>query len=104
VDITRPPFTERYPELKGFMDYEGGLRLNHASRNVAVRCRNFVNGNWVVDDSFVTQEDPGFVDYGGRDFGLTEDAALFTQLPDFEPIPFARIGLYQDAYREGGEE
>lgn len=98
VDITQPPFTDRYPELKGFFEYEG-LRLNHASRNVAVRCKNFVNGNWTISESFITREDPGFVDYAARDFTLREDAAVFEHIPGFEAIPFGAIGLRVDEYR-----
>ena len=100
VDITRSPFTERYPELIGFMEYESGLRLNRALRNVAVACKNFVNGNWTMDESFITREDPGFVDYAKLDFALREDAAVFERIPGFEPIPFEKIGLYRDEYRD----
>ena len=100
VDITKAPYTERYPELKGYMDYESGLRLNHASRNVTVRCKNLVNGNWTINDTFVTHEDPGFVDYEAKDFTLKEDAEVFGQIPDFEPIPFGEIGLMVDEYRK----
>ncbi len=99
VDITKAPFTERYPELKGYMEYEKGLRLNHASRNVSMRCKNLVNGNWTINDTFVTHEDPGFVDYEAKDFTLKEDAEVFGQIPGFEPIPFGEIGLKVDEYR-----
>jgi len=99
VDITKAPYTERYPELKGYMDYESGLRLNHASRNVSVRCKNLVNGNWTISETFVTHEDPGFANYEARDFTLNEDAAVFEQIPGFEQIPFGEIGLKVDEYR-----
>jgi len=103
VDITKPPFTERYPDLKGFMDYDGGLRLNHSARNVAVACKNLVNGNWTVSESFTTNEDVGFMDYRNQDFTLKEDAMLFTQIPGFERIPFGEIGLKVDEYRKAVE-
>ena len=35
----------------------------------------------------------------GHDFTLRKDARLLKELPAFEPIPFHRIGLYQDACR-----
>ncbi|MCG3141122.1 MAG: hypothetical protein HDKAJFGB_02312 [Anaerolineae bacterium] len=100
VDITRPPFTERYPELVGFLDGKGGLRMNTAARNVGVRCKNFVNGNWELDQCMVTEEDPGFVDYQHEDFNLREDSEVFQKIPGFEPVPFQKIGLYADEYRE----
>ena len=98
VDITQPPYTDRYPELKDFYTYEG-LRMNHASGNVAVRCKNYVEGNWMVEKSLVTQEDPGFEDYASGNFALRSDAAVFTWIPEFEPIPFEAIGLFVDEYR-----
>ena len=98
VDITTPLYTERYPELQGFFDYKG-LRMNRAAHNVAVSCRNFVNGNWTIEGSFITQEDPGFVDRNNENFALLEDAAVFERIPGFEPIPFEEIGLYKDEYR-----
>ncbi len=98
VDITRPPFTERYPELVGFLK-EGGLRLNHAAKNVGVRCKNFVEGNWTTGQSLVTEDDPGFVDFKNQDFTLREDSEVFQLIPGFEPIPFGEIGLYEDEYR-----
>jgi hypothetical protein len=73
--------------------------MNCAERNVAVRCNNFVNGNWEIDQCLVTQEDPGFVDWGKQNFALREDALLFARIPGFAPIPFAQIGLIKDEYR-----
>lgn len=98
VDITQPPYTDRYPELKDFYTYDG-LRMNHASGNVAVRCKNYVEGNWVVEKSLVTQEDPGFVDLSKENFALRDDAPLYQWLPGFQPIPFEKMGLYVDAHR-----
>ena len=98
VDITKSPYTDRYPDLQGFFEYDG-LRMNHASRNVAVRCKNFVEGNWNVDKSLVTQEDPGFVDAAAKNFALRKDAAVFALIPDFEAIPFEKIGIFVDEYR-----
>ncbi|MDA0660763.1 MAG: right-handed parallel beta-helix repeat-containing protein [Planctomycetota bacterium] len=100
VDITKTPFTERYPELKGYMEYQTGLRLNHAARNIAVKTNHLVNGNWMVNDSVVMQEDPGFVDYKSQNFMLKDGAELFGLVPGFEPIPFAEIGLVVDEYRK----
>jgi len=99
VDITKAPYTERYPGLKDFFGYKG-LRMNYATNNVAVRCKNYVEGNWKVGTSLVTQEDPGFKDMAKGNFALRDDAPVFTWLPDFEPIPFEEIGLYADAHRK----
>lgn len=99
VDITRPPYTERYPDLKGFLDYNGEPRMNHASSNVVVECRALATGKWETKDSFITDTDPGFVDAKAMNFRLRDDSIVFQKLPGFQPIPFERIGLVHDALR-----
>ena len=50
VDITKPPYTTRYPELIGFMDAQpAAKRVNRAVRNVLVACAEVKSGNWQVD-------------------------------------------------------
>jgi hypothetical protein len=93
VDITKPPYADRYPELKGFMEFAGEPRRNYASANLIVNCRAVQTGNWDVSDSFVTDTDPGFVNAAKLDFQLRDDAAAFAKIPRFEKIPFERIGL-----------
>ncbi|NLF68311.1 MAG: hypothetical protein GX575_04565 [Candidatus Anammoximicrobium sp.] len=43
--------------------------------------------------------DLGFADPSAGNFALRPNARLQKELPSFEPIPFAAIGLYQDEYR-----
>ncbi|MBI2300125.1 MAG: right-handed parallel beta-helix repeat-containing protein, partial [Armatimonadetes bacterium] len=102
VDITRPPYTTRYPALVGFMDPQPGVpRVSRAVRNLLVGCGEIKSGNWQVDpaENWITTEDPGFVDAAHGDFRFRPDAAVFRHLPAFAPIPFERIGLYADALR-----
>jgi hypothetical protein len=99
VDITRAPFIDRYPDLEGFLAPGKKARVNRTSRNVAVKCESFAKGEWVTGNDWITEKDPGFVDLAGMDFGLTENSPVFTLIPDFERIPFDRIGLYKDEYR-----
>lgn len=49
-------------------------------------------------DNSVLIQDPGFVNAAGGNFHLKPDSPLL-RMPGFRPIPFAEIGLYQDAYR-----
>jgi hypothetical protein len=100
VDITRPPYTERYPDLKGFLDYHGQPRMNYAASNVVVKCRAFTTGNWATKDNFITDADPGFVDAKGMNFQLRNDSIVFKKLPGFQRIPFAQIGLIHDELRK----
>ncbi len=100
VDITRPPYTDRYPELKGFMDFHGEPRMNFASNNVVFSCRQIATGNWVATNNFITRSDPGFVKAQAKNFQLREDSVVFQRLPGFQRIPFERIGLRRDQLRK----
>lgn len=102
VDITQPPYTTHYPELVGFLDPPAGApRVNTARGNVFVGCGEVSGGNWQCgqDENLVVDHDPGFVDAAGGNFALRPDSEVFTKLPGFEPIPFARIGLYASVLR-----
>ena len=99
VAITEAPYTERYPGLTGFMDSHKTLRLNHVKNNLAVKCGSFASGNWDIEQCITVNHDPGFVNRSKGDFNLRQDAAVLTQLPDFEKIPFDKMGLYTDKYR-----
>jgi hypothetical protein len=99
VDITKPPYADRYPELKGFMEFAGEPRRNHARANLIVNCRAVQTGNWDVTDGFVTDTDPGFVNSTRLDFRLRDDSAVFAKMPGFGKIPFEQIGLQRDEFR-----
>ncbi|MBN1343952.1 MAG: right-handed parallel beta-helix repeat-containing protein [Phycisphaerae bacterium] len=99
VDITKPPFITRYPELKGFMTPSGEPRMNRAARNVAVMCGEFIRGNYVAEDNLVTDKDPGFVDMARGRFGFRDGSEAYKGVPGLRPIPFDRIGLVKDDVR-----
>jgi hypothetical protein len=99
VDITKPPYTTRYPELVGFMDYKDEPRRSEAERDVVVMCGQFYCGNYDVSDSLVTNTDPGFVNMDKGNFALRKDSMVFKEIPDFQPIPFAKIGLVKSKLR-----
>jgi len=99
VDITRPPYAERYPELKGFLEFGGEPRNNHAVANLIVNCPKVQTGNWNVTNCFVTDGDPGFVNFAKQDFRLRDDSAIFTKIQGFEKIPSEKIGLRRDELR-----
>ena len=93
VDITKPPYTTRYPELVGFMDPKPGApRNSSAKRNVFVRSGEASTGNWIQEQTWSTKDDPGFVDAAKGNYRLRDDAEVFKKLPGFEAIPFEQIG------------
>ena len=96
VNITKPPYTTRYPELVGYMDPPpGAKRVNHARLNLLVKCGEPTSGNWEFDaaENVVTNDDPGFADMAKGNFALRSDAEIYKRLPAFKPIPFETIGL-----------
>ena len=102
VDITKPPYTTRYPALVGFMDPQPGQpRVNRAKNNVLVRCEQVRSGNWEfnADEMWSTDRDPGFVNAAAGDYQLRPDAEVFQHLPNFQRIPVEKIGVYQDPLR-----
>ncbi len=95
VDVTKPPYTTRYPELAGFMTPQPGKpRVSRAANNVLVRTRELSSGNWTSekDVNWQTDADPGFVDAAKGNYQLRPDAEVFKRLPGFKPIPFDQIG------------
>ncbi len=99
VDITKPPYIERYPELAGYMESWKQPRLNHSARNVIVQCETSIDGNWDVRDNLILRWDPGFVDAANGNYALRDDSVVFKAVPGFEPIPFGKIGLETGEYR-----
>lgn len=99
VDITKPPYTTRYPELVGYMDPPVGVpRVNHARLNLLVRCGEVSGGNWRLepDVNWSTNEDPGFKDGPKGDYRLRRDAPVLKHLTGFKPLPFEKMGLQRE--------
>lgn len=101
VDITKPPYTTRYPTFVGFMDPQPGQpRVSVARRNLLVMCAEPKSGNWQLDDSnWSTDSDPGFVDLNAGNFNFRADAEVFRRIPGFEALPVDKMGLYKDDLR-----
>jgi hypothetical protein len=108
VPYDRPPWSERYPELLGILETatERPARIV-IKDNLFVACDTPLRRSG-EDDEFegltfennVVSDDLGmFVDPDNLDFTLKPDAPVFTEIPGFEQIPVAKIGLYADAYR-----
>ena len=102
VDITKPPYTTRYPSLISFMNPQPGQeRVNIGKNNVFVMGAQVKSGNWQLDDdeNWVTEKDPGFVNAKKGDFRLKASSEVFKRLPGFKPIPFEKMGLSADTLR-----
>ena len=71
---------------------------NNYENNVIIRAaRPFKLDNGVetatcIDTNFITDDDPGFVDFEGCDYRFKPDAAVYNKIPDFVPPPFEKMG------------
>lgn len=99
------PYAEKYPELLTFFDENHYFPANNVfERNVTwnptLSRSGQVNEHGARDvknlmnyaDNWVTDEDPGFVDWQAGDFRLREDSPVFDRIPGFAAIPFELIG------------
>jgi hypothetical protein len=88
--------------------------LNNWQNNVAVNCKvpfefKYVlpTGKEAKQESTVANgpnmtytSNPGFVNLEKMNFQLVPNSQLSKDLPNFKPIPVAKIGLYIDEYRK----
>jgi len=114
VHHDQPPYAERYPALARILDEIpqaplGNVCINNVSYNSTWRdpeqfCRDTSDKHidrpyMRLENNYITDNDPGFLDPAAMDFALKDDSVVYQEIPDFQPIPFHNIGLYQDAYR-----
>ncbi|RAV09907.1 right-handed parallel beta-helix repeat-containing protein [Paenibacillus contaminans] len=122
IDITKPPYITKYPELAAFFEDEGYPRRNIASHNVVLQCLNFIT-TWhnldqlLVNPTYLRKEQENTFDvlekyplwYEQYNNLLTHDfpellnvekwdfdqinKKIKTFIPDFEDIPFHEMGL-----------
>ncbi|HJU84599.1 MAG TPA: right-handed parallel beta-helix repeat-containing protein [Holophagaceae bacterium] len=95
VDIQAPPYTTRYPAIVGFYGAPQQPATNTVDKNLAVNCPSLNNGQagWcTLGTNWQTTTDPGFVDAAHQNWALKPDAAVYQQIPGFQPIPFQEIG------------
>lgn len=115
IDFQSPPYSTKYPSLLPYLN-----EIQPDKEWESMRARgNLLEGNLIVGgpenpikllggqyaqmegkNNWITKEDPGFVDQANKNFQLKKDAKVFQMIPGFQPLPFEKMGLYQDAYRK----
>ena len=101
VNITEPPYSTRYPPLARLLKEGTPVNSNLIRENVIVRGEVLEDDDEAtLDNNFVTDQDPGFVNADELNFQLKEDAVVYDKIPGFEKILFDSIGLYPDIYRK----
>jgi hypothetical protein len=115
VNYDKPPWSRRYPALATILENEPRAPLgNTFERNVYYRshyrdpeawCRSHSDKHiekpyLKTGNNFVADSDPGFVNAANLNFQLKQDSVVYQRIPGFKPIPFDKIGLYRDEYRQ----
>jgi len=102
IRFQAPPYSESYPGLPGILDDQPRApKGNRIARNLCV------GGRWddieakarpflTFQDNLVDQ-DPGFVNAAQDNFQLKDESAA--RKLGFKPVPFEKMGLYQDPAR-----
>ena len=98
VNFQSPPYSTKYPNLPKYWNDEPALpKRNPVSKNIFYKVKIPVRGNkdWLpfMDDNWITEEDPGFVNDEEMNFELKEGARAFEAIPGFKGIPFSKIGV-----------
>jgi hypothetical protein len=102
VKINSLPYLDAYPYLANYWTDSLGLpKRNIIEDNVFYNIGQIHNGSpeWVtVGKNYITNTDPGFVSIGKLNFKLSKESEIFRALPNFEDIPFDRIGRQKKYY------
>ncbi len=101
IGYNKPPYSTRYPKLANYFDREPEICKDNLMKNNVVwgykeliQKRGTKLDNWgVMENNFITEEDPGFVDAENMDFTFRDDSPVFSEIPGFKKIPFDKIGL-----------
>ena len=109
VPYRQAPWSERYPSLSGVLERHPEMPFgNRITGNAVVACpqpfhfakAKELAGSVVEGNVAFGLDEAGLADPDHADFSLRPDSAVFTKIPGFPAIPFARIGLRLDAYRK----
>jgi hypothetical protein len=103
----KPPYSIQYPDLKQLDPYYAeGVGIppggNLITKNICwegewMIVRRFADPSMIAVQNNMLDQDPLFVDEANMDFRLKEDSPAFEI--GFKPIPFEKIGLYNDEFR-----
>ncbi|MDD4102900.1 MAG: right-handed parallel beta-helix repeat-containing protein, partial [Kiritimatiellae bacterium] len=101
VDCTKKvyAFSKEVKSLLDKFEISGNLAVNTVGTTNNIAMADDLKGFKNLYGSPQAPVDLGFADAAAGDFSLRRQARLLQELPDFQPIPFERIGLYKDDFR-----
>lgn len=97
VNYKEAPYAVAYPALSNYFEDNPALpKRNFIENNVFVNVKMIHNGNaaWsYIGKNYICAGDPGFENFSEMNFQLKPASEIFTMLPAFKSIPFAKIGI-----------
>ncbi len=105
ININSKEWREKYLDFDPF--YENGeakfLKNLEFYNNVIVREKLFISKHnldstafKVFKNNYQTQENPGFINFGKKNFTLKKNSVVFKKIPGFVAPPFDKMGLFKD--------
>ena len=114
VSYTTEPYASKYPGLLDYLDTIPGTKqwkAMRANRNVFAdnliiggpkSPTKLIGGQYATiteRDNYRCTSNPGFVDAEHENFTLLPTSEVFKKIKGFEPVPFDKMGLYKNKYR-----
>jgi hypothetical protein len=114
VSYTTEPYASKYPGLLEYLDTIPGTRqwkAMRANRNVfadnliiggPANPTKLIGGQYATiteRNNYRCTSNPGFVDAEHENFTLLPTSEVFKKIKGFEPVPFNKMGLYKNKYR-----
>lgn len=114
VSYTTEPYASKYPGLLDYLDTIPGTKqwkAMRANRNVfadnliiggPASSTKLIGGQYATiteRDNYRCTSNPGFVDAEHENFTLLPTSEVFKKIKGFEPVPFDKMGLYKNKYR-----
>jgi hypothetical protein len=114
VSYTTEPYASKYPGLLDYLDTIPGTKqwkAMRANRNVFAENliiggptspTKLIGGQYATiteRDNYRCTTNPGFVDAEHENFTLLPTSEVFKKIKGFEPVPFDKMGLYKNKYR-----
>lgn len=112
VNIKDPVWVKAYPKLANYFEDDPATpKRNEFSRNVVINSPKAVLGDKneinvqqlnerLETDNFITASMPGLINWKEKKFNTNELSQVLKALPEFETIPFEKIGNVKDNYRK----
>lgn len=109
IPFNQSPWKEVFPYLQGLPDSDTRMPMGNVVRNnVTASCAQAtrvaakpaeIQASVISDNLDLAERDPMFTKEATGDLSLRVESPVFKEAPNFQPIPFSKIGLITDEFR-----